>query len=286
MIKVKEKNLENVDKLKEYISNIEFDNVFFNNLSERKKEEMEFHDDDRKDDSLTHNQYFYGDVTKKSLEYVDNWFKSNISGKVFLDYACGNGDNAIIAAQNGAALSIGMDISPVSIENCKKKSEKLGLNNIIFFVGDCENTKLPDNCIDIIMCCGMLHHLDLSYAFYELRRILSKDGKILAQEALDYNPIIKLYRNITTSARTAYEKDNILSLKDIKFAKRFFNVNNIKYWHLFSIFGRYFKFLLPLLNILDAVFLKIPFVKLMAWQFTFELSHNKLTLDEISKNKV
>ena len=50
------------------------------------------------------------------------------------------------------------------------------------------------------MCCGMLHHLDLSYAFPELRRILSLEGKILAIEALDYNPIIKLYRNIILTA--------------------------------------------------------------------------------------
>ena len=36
--------------------------------------------------------------------------------------------------------------------------------------GDCENTGLPNTCVDVILCCGMLHHLDLSYAFPEIRR--------------------------------------------------------------------------------------------------------------------
>ncbi len=53
---------------------------------------------------------------------------------------------------------------------------------------------LDDNYIDAIICSGMLHHLDLSYAFLELRRILRAEGKILAAiEALNYNPAIKLY---------------------------------------------------------------------------------------------
>ena len=59
---------------------------------------------------------------------------------------------------------------------------------------DAENTMLDDNYIDAIICSGMLHHLDLSYAFLELRRILRAEGKILAAiEALNYNPAIKLY---------------------------------------------------------------------------------------------
>jgi len=74
------------------------------------------------------------------------------------------------------------------------------------------------------MCAGMLHHVELSYAFPELRRVLKPGGRILAAEALNYNPAIKLYRNLTPSLRTAWEKDHILSLKDVRFAQRFFQL--------------------------------------------------------------
>ena len=99
----------------------------------------------------------------------------------------------------------------------------------MFFQADCEDTKLPDSSIDLIICSGMLHHLDLSYVFPELRRVLKADGKILAIEALDYNPAIKLYRLITPDMRTEWEKAHILSFSDLEFAKRYFNVKNVKY---------------------------------------------------------
>jgi SAM-dependent methyltransferase len=136
---------------------------------------------------------------------------------------------------------------------------------------DAENTELPENSIDTIICSGMLHHLDLSYAFPELRRILAPGGRILAIEALNYNPLIKLYRYLTPAMRTDWEKKHILSLKDLKFAKRFFRVQNIRYWHIVSILAPYMKFMLHAFNRVDSFLTKIPLINLMAWIFTFEL---------------
>jgi len=130
---------------------------------------------------------------------------------------------------------------------------------------------LPDNSIDAIICSGVLHHLDLSYAFPELRRILRPGGKILADEALNYNPAIKLYRYLTPQMRTDWEKAHILSLRDIRFAKRFFEIGEIRYWHIASILAPYMMFALPALNWIDKFLTRIPVVKLMAWIFTFEL---------------
>ena len=81
-------------------------------------------------------------------------------------------DMAIRAAQAGAKLVIGLDISDVSIRNCRAKAEKLGLTNTRFIQANAEDTRLPDECADVVLCFGMLHHLDLSYALPELRRIM------------------------------------------------------------------------------------------------------------------
>ncbi len=151
---------------------------------------------------------------------------------------------------------------------------KNGLTNIRYLQADAENTKLPSNSIDTIICNGMLHHLDLSYAFPELRRILKPGGKILAVEALDYNPIIKLYRMLTPDMRTEWEKAHILDLNDIKFASKFFNVDKVNYWHISEYVGAKIKILSPLLSKVDPLLEKIPLIKLMAWIFTFELSKN------------
>lgn len=250
-------------------------------LSDRKLRELEFHNRDRDREQIESldqdtyekfyaNKKFYSTV-EKSTAYCENWIAVNAKDKVFLDYACGNGANAIKAAKAGASLSVGFDISDTSVDNARSDAKAEGLDNTYFFQADAENTKLPDDSIDVIVCSGMLHHLDLSYAFPEMRRILAPGGKILAIEALDYNPVIKLYRNLTPDMRTEWEKSHILSLKDIQFARRFFDIGDIKFWHITSYAGAYFPKLTPLLNTIDSVLVKIPGIKLMSWIFTFEL---------------
>lgn len=260
------------------ISNAEW----MSTLEDRKRKELEFHDRDRdrkqqvEQGSDTYDK-FYGNrkyyvATNASRQYTADWIARNARGKVFLDYACGNGANAIAAAKAGAALSLGLDISPVSVQNARNDAEAAGVSaNSLFFQADCENTKLPDASVDAIICSGMLHHLDLSYAFPELRRILKPGGRILAVEALDYNPAIKLYRYITPDMRTDWEKAHILSLADVRFAKRFFDVGEVRYWHVLGIAAAHAGRLAPLLHMADKLLTRLPLIRLMAWIFTFEL---------------
>jgi len=270
--------------LKEHLSAMETipDAEWMSSLDDRKRRELEFHDRDRdrsRIPQLDQDTYerFYGNkkyyqATEASKQYVDSWIAKHAAGRVFLDYACGNGDGAIKAARAGAELAIGIDISAVSVNNAKADAATAGMEGRTRFVqADAENTKLPNGSIDCILCRGMLHHLDLSYAFPELRRILAPGGRMLAVEALDYNPLIKLYRAFTPEMRTKWEAAHILSLKDIRFAKRFFAIGEVRYWHITSIAGPHIRPLLPALSMLDGVLTRIPLVQLLSWMFTFEL---------------
>ena len=261
---------------------------WMSSLSSRKREEATFHDWSR-DPALragnkieewkeNHpNKRFY-DTAEESFEHSRRWIQENSPGKVVLDFACGDGANAMQAAQCGAALAIGIDISPVSIENCRQTAALQGLDQRTYFLtGDCEDTGLPSDSVDRIICMGCLHHLDLSYAFPELRRILRPGGKIHVMEALAYNPLIQLYRRMTPHLRTEWEKHHILSLREVKFARRFFEVRDMRYFHLLSLLTlplhstQLFCPALRLANAIDRVLLRVPPISLMAWVFSFEL---------------
>lgn len=253
-------------------------------LDARKRAELEFHNRDRDPefqkaaaaDSDTYEKFYgnkkYYAATRRSQEYTERWIQRHARGKVFLDYACGNGINAIRAAKAGANLAIGLDISDVSVANARNAAASAGVSsNTCFVQADCENTRLPDGSIDTIVCSGMLHHLDLSFAFPELRRILAPGGRTLGIEALDYNPVIKLYRRMTPDMRTEWEKAHILSMRDLAFARRFFTIGEMKFWHITSYVAGRVPFLLAPLEIFDRILGQIPLVRLMAWIFTFEL---------------
>lgn len=256
---------------------------WLSSLSPRKSAELEFHDRSRNvelvQQAVAQDTYekFYGNekyyrATVRSKNHIAEWIQRNAPGRVFLDYACGNGHSARLAAKSGAALAIGLDISNVSIENARRAAVEEGVSaNTFYFQADAENTQIPDESIDLIVCNGMLHHLDLSYAFPELRRILKVGGRILSIEALDYNPAIKLYRMLTPAMRTEWETSHILGLSDLTFARRFFDVQDVRYWHVVGYAGGKLPWLLPALDAADRVIERIPGLNLMAWIFTFEL---------------
>jgi ubiquinone/menaquinone biosynthesis C-methylase UbiE len=252
------------------------------NLEDRKREEVELHDrkrdtnylqalPDQEREKLLGNYKFYR-VTKDFAKYIDGWIATHSPSKVVLDYACGHGHHATMAAQCGAALAIGIDISGVSVEIARKDAEAAGVQDRTFFVqGDCENTRLPDSSIDVVICSGMLHHLDLSYAFPELRRILKPGGVVFAAEALSYNPLIRLYRKCTPKMRSKWEAEHILSYRDLRFARRFFEVKDVRHWTLVALWGFYMPSFLSLFRWIDSFLMTVPLIKLMSWTFTFEL---------------
>jgi len=257
-------------------------------LEERKKQERQFanliRDQDPAqvvqgvDEGAPSNFKWYS-TGQLSADYRNEWLAKHVPGNIVLDYACGDGGVTFQAARMGAALAIGIDVSNVSIQKAARTAAREGLSERCIFVeGDCEETGFPDSSVDVILCCGMLHHLDLAKAYPEMHRILKPGGCVFAQEALNYNPIIKLYRKLTPEMRTAWEKEHILSLRDVRAAKKYFSIGEIRYWHLTSMLGAFargvpslFQTVALVLNSVDKCLLAIPGIQMLAWQFTFEL---------------
>jgi ubiquinone/menaquinone biosynthesis C-methylase UbiE len=222
------------------------------------------------------NMKFYS-ISQSSFAHRDALLFENVKGAVALDYCCGNGEVAIEMAKRGASKVLGIDISPVAIENARELAKDAGVGNICEFkVMDAEHTEFTNGMFDIIHEYGALHHLDLPAAFAELSRILKPEGRLVCTEALRHNPLIHWYRKRTPHLRTDWEVAHILGFPEIKSGRKYFATLNLRTFHLAALvavpFRKSFIFeqALCLLNMLDYVLLSIPFINRMAWVAVIE----------------
>jgi SAM-dependent methyltransferase len=72
--------------------------------------------------------------------------------------------------------------------------------------GDAHHTPYPDAAFDLVIGDGILHHLDLDVALGEVHRVLKPGGRAVFREPRLDNPLLKLFRRLTPSARTEDER--------------------------------------------------------------------------------
>ena len=252
-------------------------------VESRKREEARFHDQRELDrNRLTAEEFlrkypnntFYA-IDREPKEFMYRWLAERCPGRRALDYCCGNGQITIRLAQLGAEAH-GIDISAEEIGTATKNAATAGVSSRAHFsVMDAEAMSFPDGYFDVIVCSGVLHHLDVDNAFPELARVLKPGGEIICAEHLDTNPIIALYRRCTPHLRTAWETDHILTMREVRKGLKHFSHVDIRYFHLFTILAipfrdsRIFDRLLAALRAVDRLVLKIPGIRLMAWQMYF-----------------
>lgn len=258
-------------------------------MEERKQLEIEFHNqlrgEELKKDPLiyeyyTSNERFYS-VDRANREYCEQWLREQSTNKRVLDYCCGEGDYSLAAARFGAQV-VGIDISDVCIEVSRERARGEGLEQkTSFLVMDAETLGFEDNTFDLIICAGVLHHVDLQTANIELARVLKPDGQIICMEALRHNPIIHWYRKRTPHLRTEYEAEHILKMSDVEGTRRSFEKVEVKFFHLATLAAvpfrnlPGFRFLLGLLEAVDSVLLRLPIIQKQAWMVVFVLSEPK-----------
>ncbi len=263
-------------------------------MSLRKREEQEFHDrlranaleqrwtpeaEARTETDPQWANFKYYAVERRSLDYAREWLRREVAGRTVLDYGCGNGEESLFAARHGATRVVGIDISEVSIKNCRQRAAREGLARAVDFrVNDGEALEFADSTFDVAMEYGVLHHVKLEAAMRELARVLRPNGRMICTEALGHNPIIQAYRRRTPDLRTQWEVEHILRKDAFATMGCHFHQVELRFFHLATLAAVPFRksaIFRPLLGILaaaDAILLRLPWLKWHAWITVFVLT--------------
>ena len=107
-------------------------------------------------------------------------------GQTFLDYGCGTGSFTIPAARivGTKGKVYALDYFPRQLEIVEEQSIKEGLTNVETILSD-RNTGLPDECIDVIWMCDVLHEVKERRAVLEeLYRVLRREGVLAIHDGM------------------------------------------------------------------------------------------------------
>ena len=116
------------------------------------------------------------DLLKQRLER-NGISRSDIENKTVLDSGCGGGRYSVAWRLLGANPVVGLDISPINIEDANRRVELAKLDGISFKEGNVLELPFKDNEFDIVFSNGVLHHTtDWKQGISELVRVLKPGG--------------------------------------------------------------------------------------------------------------
>jgi SAM-dependent methyltransferase len=116
----------------------------------------------------------------------------DLGGRRALDYGCGHGMAAVVIARRGARVT-GFDLSPGYVAEARRRA----LANEVeadFVFANAEELPFADESFDVVWGSAILHHLDLSRAGAELRRVLKPGGVAVFCEPWGGNPLLEFAR--------------------------------------------------------------------------------------------
>lgn len=159
----------------------------------------------------------------------------DLTGKSFLDYGCGMGEEAIYAAKLGAIVTA-IDISQVGIDITRKRAEHNGLvDRVTAQVMKGNPTEFSAESFDVVHGLGILHHIGLDESLTEIKRILKPGGIGIFLEPMGSSAAVERMKNWMI-VKLADKKDT-REVTDLEEAIRFKDL--MKFSEKFSYFRVY-----------------------------------------------
>lgn len=249
-------------------------------MEDRKAKEIAYYDEEVK------NLRGFAPAILGSCQFLYKIAASLITGKKVLDYGCGNGVHAKFLAEHAREV-VGIDLSQASLALARNKAqETIYKDRVQFLEMDCEAMEFSDSSFEVVFDGGTFSSLDFEKARGEISRVLRPEGALVGIETFGHNPVANAKRvlNRLTGKRTAWAASHIVRQKELARLKQSFESCQVYYFHLVSLFAFPFlglpggSFVLGLLERVDHILLRFPFLQKYAFKIVFICKNVKKTL--------
>jgi SAM-dependent methyltransferase len=162
---------------------------------ERITHELLFHDRQAQQRAASGLQLCFDDDDYRDHE---TWIRpalaqlGDVRGLRVLDYGCGHGMAAVVLARAGALVSA-FDLSGGYVAEAQARAQANGVT-VHCVQANGESLPFADHSFDRVWGCAILHHLDLTKAGRELRRVLARGGRAVFCEPWAGNPLLNIAR--------------------------------------------------------------------------------------------
>lgn len=210
---------------------------------------------------------------KSPYECYLNYIKKYSCGaKQVLDLCCGMGEFSFDIASRTDAKVLAVDISPESINVCKKQLEKNHIENLFFEVRDAEKLNFPESFFDVVCMSGSLSCIDVELILSNIKKWLKPNGSFIVVDTYGYNPIFNLKRrfNCLLKQRTVNTVNNIPKKATIDAIKSCFKKTEVNYFGTFAFIGPFLKYIIGesmTKKVVDSLDKCFPFLEKYAFKF-------------------
>jgi SAM-dependent methyltransferase len=127
-----------------------------------------------------------------------------VEGKTIVVVGCS--DAGVIPLARKGANVIGVDVADQAVAKLNQDILVQQLSGKAkALVMDAEELTFEPDSIDMVVCSGVLHHLDVEKAIHTFKRVLKPDGALVMMEPLEWSPAAYIYRKLTPSMRSEFE---------------------------------------------------------------------------------
>jgi 2-polyprenyl-3-methyl-5-hydroxy-6-metoxy-1,4-benzoquinol methylase len=166
----------------------------------------------------------------------------DLRGRRVLDVGCGDGTNAMLMARFGARVT-GIDISPRSIELCRRRAELDGVAESTHFIcSPLETADLLEGSFDIIWGDGVLHHLipELDGVMRKLVRHARPGGLFVFSEPVCLSPLMRKLRKRLPIHTDATPNERPLERAELAIIQRYLPRLELRWFSFLSRMDRFF----------------------------------------------